>query len=49
MLDHLGENAAAARVMHALEAVTAEGKVLTGDLGGNASTEQVAARVIALL
>jgi len=49
MLDHLGEPDAAARVMHALEAVTAEGKVLTGDLGGNATTEQVAARVIELL
>ena len=49
MLEHLGENAAAERAMHALEAVTAEGKVLTGDLGGNASTKQVAARVIELL
>jgi tartrate dehydrogenase/decarboxylase/D-malate dehydrogenase len=49
MLDHLGEPAAAARVMQALEATTAEGTVLTGDLGGNATTEQVADRVIELL
>ena len=49
MLEHLGEYMAAERVMHALEAVTAEGKVLTGDLGGDASTSQVAARVIELL
>jgi tartrate dehydrogenase/decarboxylase/D-malate dehydrogenase len=49
MLDHLGEPDAAARVMQALEATTAEGNVLTGDLGGNATTDQVAARVIELL
>jgi tartrate dehydrogenase/decarboxylase/D-malate dehydrogenase len=49
MLEHLGEKSAADRVMHALETITAEGKVLTGDLGGSATTAQVAARVIELL
>ncbi len=49
MLEHLGEHDAAERVMRALEKTTAEGKVLTGDLGGSANTEQVADRVIELL
>lgn len=49
MLDHLGEIEAANRVMHAIEALTTEGKVLTPDLGGTATTEQVAERVIELL
>jgi tartrate dehydrogenase/decarboxylase / D-malate dehydrogenase len=40
MLEHLGENAAAARVMSATEAVTASG-VVTRDLGGNATTSEV--------
>ena len=47
MLEHLGEADAAARVMRAIEATTAEGTTLTPDLGGTASTEQVAERVIA--
>ncbi|MGA7671755.1 MAG: tartrate dehydrogenase [Nitrolancea sp.] len=49
MLEHIGEKEAADRVMQALEKTTAEGKVLTGDLGGNANTNQVADRVIELL
>ena len=40
MLEHLGENEAAARLMSAVERVTT-GKVLTRDLGGRATTEQV--------
>jgi tartrate dehydrogenase/decarboxylase/D-malate dehydrogenase len=40
MLDHLGETAAAARLMAAIETVTASG-VLTRDLGGQASTVDV--------
>ncbi len=40
MLEHLGEAAAARRLMTAVEAVTAEG-VLTPDLGGRATTAQV--------
>ncbi|MFS8531457.1 tartrate dehydrogenase [Sphaerobacter thermophilus] len=49
MLEHLGEADAAARVMRAIEATTAEGTTLTPDLGGTASTDQVAERVIAHL
>jgi tartrate dehydrogenase/decarboxylase/D-malate dehydrogenase len=40
MLEHLGEGAAAARLMAAVEAVTAAG-VLTPDLGGKATTAEV--------
>lgn len=49
MLEQLGEADAAARVMRAIEATTAEGTTLTPDLGGTASTDQVAERVIAHL
>jgi tartrate dehydrogenase/decarboxylase / D-malate dehydrogenase len=38
MLEHLGEDAAAARVMAALEGALKDGKDLTPDLGGAAST-----------
>jgi tartrate dehydrogenase/decarboxylase/D-malate dehydrogenase len=37
MLEHLGETKAAARLMQAIEAVTAK-KVFTPDLGGTART-----------
>lgn len=40
MLEHLGEDAAAARVMRAVEAVCREGPRTT-DIGGDASTSQV--------
>ncbi len=40
MLEHLGEAKAAARLMKAVESVTASG-VLTPDLGGKATTRQV--------
>jgi tartrate dehydrogenase/decarboxylase/D-malate dehydrogenase len=40
MLEHLGETAAAARLMEAIEAVTANG-IHTPDLGGKATTAQV--------
>jgi len=49
MLDHLGEARAAARLMRAIEHVTASGNVLPRDLGGNATTEQVADAVIAAI
>ncbi|WP_347710989.1 tartrate dehydrogenase [Thermalbibacter longus] len=49
MLDHLGETEAANRIMTAIEALTAEGNVLTPDLGGTATTDQVAGRIIELL
>ena len=45
MLDHLGEAAASARLMRAIEAATARG-VLTPDLGGTATTRDVTAAVV---
>ena len=47
MLDHLGEGAAAKRLMAAVETVTARGEALTPDLGGSATTEQMTDAVIA--
>ncbi len=49
MLDFLGEPAAAQRVRAAVEAVTADGRVLTPDLGGAARTEDVTDAVCARL
>ena len=40
MLEHLGEHAAARRVLHALEDVCREGP-RTADIGGTASTAEV--------
>src|SRR5438874_9653731 len=48
MLEHLGEPAASAKLMKAVEAVTAT-KVFTPDLGGSARTRDVTAAVIAAL
>jgi tartrate dehydrogenase/decarboxylase / D-malate dehydrogenase len=41
MLEHLGEGAAAARLMRAIEQVTAAGAPLTPDLGGRGTTQEV--------
>ncbi|TFY98227.1 tartrate dehydrogenase [Ramlibacter humi] len=41
LLEHLGEKEAAAKLMKAIEAVTADAKLHTKDLGGNATTAQV--------
>jgi tartrate dehydrogenase/decarboxylase/D-malate dehydrogenase len=49
LLDHLGHGAAAAAILDAVEATLAEDRVRTGDLGGTATTDQVAAAVIANL
>jgi tartrate dehydrogenase/decarboxylase / D-malate dehydrogenase len=46
MLDHLGEPAAAGRLMKAIERVTADRRFHTPDLGGNARTADVTAGVI---
>jgi tartrate dehydrogenase/decarboxylase / D-malate dehydrogenase len=48
MLDHLGEAAAALRLMRAIEAATARG-VHTPDLGGTARTQDVTQAVIAAI
>jgi tartrate dehydrogenase/decarboxylase/D-malate dehydrogenase len=49
LLEHLGEMAAAARLMAAIETVTAEPALHTGDLGGRANTAEVTAAVCARL
>ena len=49
MLDHLGHEDAGAAVVTAIEKVVSEGKVLTRDLGGKASTSDVGKAVAALL
>lgn len=49
MLEHLGEKAAAARLMTAIERVTAGGDAMPADLGGTATTADVTAAVIAAI
>ena len=49
LLEHLGEHAAADRVMRAVEAVTANPALHTRDLGGTATTAQVTNAVCAIL
>ena len=46
MLEHLGEDDAAKRVYKAVEKVIAEGKVVTGDLGGKATTKEYVQELI---
>src|SRR5918911_1629538 len=46
MLEHLGEDAAAARLMNAIERVTADHRFHTPDLGGKARTTDVTAGTI---
>jgi tartrate dehydrogenase/decarboxylase / D-malate dehydrogenase len=49
MLRHLGHAAAAERVERAIDAVCEDGRVLTGDLGGAASTAEVGQALVAAL
>jgi tartrate dehydrogenase/decarboxylase/D-malate dehydrogenase len=49
LLEHLGEPAAAGRVMQAIERVTADPTLHTRDLGGTATTAQVTEKVCAEL
>jgi len=49
LLDHLGEPEAARRLMTAIETVTGRGEVLTPDLGGTATTDDVTRAVCAVL
>jgi tartrate dehydrogenase/decarboxylase/D-malate dehydrogenase len=49
LLEHLGETAAAARLMQAIETVTANPALHTRDLGGSARTAEVTSAVCALL
>ncbi len=45
MLDHLGHEDAGGLLLRAIEAVTAEGRTLTPDLGGTATTAEVGAAI----
>lgn len=49
MLAHLGEAAAATKIEKAVEKVIGEGKILTADMGGSASTEEFADAIISAL
>ena len=49
LLEHLGETAAAKRVVRAIERVTADPGLHTRDLGGKATTAQVTERVCAVV
>jgi tartrate dehydrogenase/decarboxylase/D-malate dehydrogenase len=49
MMEHLGEREAGAHILEALKKVTGERQVRTPDLGGNNTTEEFAAAVIAKL
>jgi tartrate dehydrogenase/decarboxylase / D-malate dehydrogenase len=49
MLEHLGQKAAADRLMRAIERVTADASLHTPDLGGNATMDQVTDAVCAAL
>ena len=49
MLEHLGEPAAAARLMRAIERVTADASLHTPDLGGRATTDKVTEAVCAAI
>ncbi|HTZ74474.1 MAG TPA: isocitrate dehydrogenase (NAD(+)) [Candidatus Aquilonibacter sp.] len=49
MLDHIGEGEAARRIETALHTIYREGKTLTRDVGGTATTAQFTAAVIAKL
>jgi tartrate dehydrogenase/decarboxylase / D-malate dehydrogenase len=49
LLEHIGEVAAAQRLMSAIESVTADPALHTRDLGGTAGTKEVTNAVCALL
>jgi isocitrate dehydrogenase (NAD+) len=49
MLRHLGQDRPAARLERAVRRLLVDGKVLTRDLGGRATTTAVAERIVALL
>jgi isocitrate dehydrogenase (NAD+) len=49
MLQHMGLNSHADRIQNAIFKVLAEGKTITGDLGGKAKTAEYAEAVIKAL
>ncbi len=46
MLNHIHEEEVAGRIKEAYDGILAEGKVLTGDLGGKASTDEFTAEMV---
>jgi tartrate dehydrogenase/decarboxylase/D-malate dehydrogenase len=49
MLEHLGESDASARLMQAIEQITADERFHTPDLGGRARTAEVTTALIAAI
>ena len=49
MLDHLGQTEAAGMIVRSIERLTREGAVLTRDLGGKASTQEVGQAIATFL
>ncbi len=49
MLDHLGEADGATLIVDSIEKLTSEGRVLTRDLGGKASTQEVTKEIIKII
>jgi isocitrate dehydrogenase (NAD+) len=49
LLEHIGDDARGGRIRRALEETIREGKTVTRDLGGSASTDQFTEAVIAKL
>lgn len=49
LLDHMGDTARAGRIRRAIEATLREGRTITADVGGSATTEQYTDAVIAHL
>jgi isocitrate dehydrogenase (NAD+) len=49
LLEHIGEDAVGHRIRHAVDTVLAEGSVMTGDLGGTATTTEITEAIVACL
>jgi tartrate dehydrogenase/decarboxylase/D-malate dehydrogenase len=49
LLEHLGHGTAAQAVVRAIETLVAEGKTVTRDLGGKASTREVGEALASLI
>lgn len=49
MLEHLGEDGCGHTIRHAVDTVLAEGSVVTGDLGGTATTTEITEAIIAAM
>ena len=49
MLEHIGQQAAGTRIRRAVEAVLADGRCVTGDLGGTANTTEMTEAIVTAL